>query len=70
MTKITKEDWDIIHDREHKIRAIKTLRGLTGLDLRMAKNAVEGIFAGTVKLADICQKADPCPHCDGTGFTK
>ena len=68
MKKISQEDWEKIHDRTDKIGAINALRRNIGYGLLQAKNAVEHIWSGRVRLEDICEKATPCSHCAGTGF--
>ena len=70
MKRINQEDWDLIHDRTNKIRAINALRRNSGYDLPRAKNIVEKVWAGSLSLEETFEKGDPCKHCDGTGFAK
>ena len=70
MKKISGEDWALIHNRRDKLRAINALRRCSGLGLVQEKEAVENIWAGLVKLEDSFEKASPCTHCNGTGFSQ
>lgn len=65
--KITLEDREaILH--ASLIDGIKIFRSYSHFGLKDAKEAVEALRSGRMKLEDFFEPKEPCSHCNGTGF--